>query len=334
MIESHPSHHGRPLNIFTPTQEAFRRLFMIAERNRKARFHRELAHEHEQLETKDWVPAISSHINARGIQARERGESILDAVAAYEAYASTDTTEQKLSRYEALLQLLVHPDVDRAMHVANEALDREGIHGVILFPIGSAASGGMIVRDLSGSFHTGGQDIDMMVYSSSQIQPDITRVQAIIESAIKEVPSTIYPYQPVHFVGDRHGLFVAQHRNFPTISEHDIVIGLQANDLDWQLCRTLFHCFGASYPPAYAAMVRRKTLESLQALHVKDPAKWQERIKQLAAVLSSYDIVLVKEKHVHDGGDMSHGEVSYAVNKTLVKVREDMLTDLLFSTAV
>lgn len=331
------------LNLVAPTERAFQRIFALAEPHRKAELQEQNEYERQYLDhvlrttTRDWIPSFTGTMNMRAATARERSESILNAVRDYEVFAPKDTVEQKLIRFEHLLHEVVHPDANKAILQAEKALREEGIDLVII-PGGSGFTGGMIIRDLANSFHLLGQDVDMRVHFDPNNPPNLAQAENIIARAISNVSSTLYPHKAVSFILDSHGLYVPTHpeSHAPKVMEEDIPDILAS--YTWKTTpegfREIADCFGLTYPSTYGANIRRKTLAALKDLYKIDPQQWERVLTPFISSISLQVSSMMKGKYIDDDESESlHGMAITGIHNRLKQVRRDILVDLFYSTA-
>lgn len=342
MTEISPAPAQQPqMRILAPTREAFRRISVLADTERQRKATDEQFTEYMLLadtlgKTRDWIPPIIPTMNLRAAEAQIRGEEILEAIEQYEACASTETAEEKLVRYESMLGLLVHPDVDIAMQQATNALQARGFKDIVIIPGGSSVYGGMIIRDFSASEQSSGQDIDMLVQFNPSDNPNLSEVENIIDQAIYGMTSTIYPNKHIDFTLDSHRYFVpsSPSGNHAKVQEKDIwsILWTYHPSATQELFDSIAQCFSLTYPTDYGENVRREVLAVLEDLHRVDPLQWKRAIQGLMAKIIPTE-PLVKEKHITDETNSTHALVIQGIDKRLKAVKRTIMEDMLNTTA-
>lgn len=265
----------------------------------------------------------------RRVKALEARNQILSQISAYEQHASIDTPEQKLQRYEDLLQMLIHPDVHMALTRAVAALEASNITDVCVVPLGSAARGGMIIRDYAGRSSSQGQDLDMRVEFATFDHSHVAEIQDSISNAIADIPSAVDPSTRVHFTLDHHGLYTPSHScsTSPQIEDIENILSLPIGT--GRHLSVIANVFEKAYPDTHAAGLRRGTLMLLHDLYQTDPGKWKQVITALVPLMSPSDIIFVKKKYLNGGEDNTP---VLSIENQLQQVKKHIIYDLLSAT--
>ncbi len=238
----------------------------------------------------------------------------------------------KEQRFVEILKLFAHPDIVRRLQLILQEINNTPSKpidvGLVL--IGSAALGGLLVREAVGTNNDAWVDIDLVgsYYKTEDWKEGTSVREYMVEVVLKKLKSMINHPQIKTLGSNDYEIcdaFSPDKFNFPVLATkedaEDLLEKGRANSFDYDL----FYFF-PSYPHHMNDLSRYNILLALKDLCLRDQAKWEEITSKLLASFET-QIHPLRSKHFgKDEKDLTGTDLN-SIKRFISALFSDLLAD-------
>ncbi len=296
------------------------------------------------LQKKDGDVTISNYIknglvpNLQGlyreIQAR------IDAINPEKDVGGFEVLDLKEERFVEAIKLLTHPEIANRLKLLQEDLnsDEDSPIQIGLTLVGSAAFGGLLIREALGEDGGPWVDVDLIAsyvlkdtFGADSAKPDQNSLSNYLIKAQKEVKQKFNsgmiksPKSKDYNLCDAHNI---ENMRFEIVQSKEMAMQL----IDWvhddkASPSIIYEQFFPSYPDHVNAVGRHYLLETLKELAAIDKEKWKVVVTKISDGLK-HDVKFLKPKHF---GKEENDNISERLDK-INEFIASLFTDLVGET--
>ncbi len=291
----------------------------------------------------NWLPQPIGIQTLQAEKAQNRALKLLEIAKQFETANEAVSFDQKLERFETIMDTLMHPE---ALQTIEHVMQRIGDGTFYLIPVGSAALGGMLIRDYSGTMHTfpkSKQDIDLMLVFERSIPEtslDFYAINKNIQNTMENISTQSNLQSFTTCQGQESRAATVTNLNQPSLPTIEEILqwpSVTTGDVIAHIFSTFFY---KSVPDYKNKEARRIILQAMEKFSVEENNIWNDLVRLIPYhVFKRRD--LVKSRYFTPDEELmslSTEEVQryekhrQRLNSLLQELASNILKDLLDST--